>query len=68
MRIIAEIQAIVYMADEEEEVLLEPGDIVISNMAGWNEVLDALVMHAREYMIEPTWTTQDVVDELNEWV
>jgi len=58
----------VYMAEEQEEILLEPGDIVISSSAGWNEVLDALVKHAREHMGEQEWTAQSIVNELNEWI
>jgi hypothetical protein len=58
----------VYMAEEQEEILLEPGDLVISTTAGWNEVIDALVQHANEHMSDGEWTAQRVVDELNEWV
>jgi hypothetical protein len=58
----------VYMAEKQEEILLEPGDIVISTMAGWYAVLDALVKHAREHIGEQEWTAQSIVNELNKWV
>jgi hypothetical protein len=56
------------MAEKQEEILLEPGDIVISTMAGWYAVLDALVKHAREHIGEQEWTAQSIVNELNKWV
>lgn len=58
----------VYLADEQEEVLLEPGDILISSTAGWNEVLDALVRHAQEYMPAEQWNDETVLNELARWV
>ena len=54
-----------YIAVEKTEVILEPGDLIIGHRATWEEVLGVLVKHAN--MDGGAWTTQSVVNALDEW-
>ena len=54
----------VYLEDgENAEVILEPGDILISNLAGFDEILDVLVRHVEVFMPDEDWTPAKVIDE-----
>lgn len=56
----------VELFEDYGEILMEPGDICISTCAGWDEVLDVLVRHARGYMPDDQWDTKAVINALSE--
>ena len=52
---------------EDEEILAEVGDILISSNASFGDVLVALTEHARLY-VDETYTPQMIIEELSQYV